>query len=72
MAKGKTPLRPVEVEPPNEDPQVFDLSEADLDEVLDYYSDGRDYWSDFQLASVHITDEAVDAAASAELAEDQQ
>lgn len=42
--------------------QVCDLSADDLDDIHDYYSDGRDYWSDFQLNSVEITDEAVAAA----------
>lgn len=42
--------------------QVCDLSVEDLDDIHDYYSDGRDYWSDFQLESVEITDEAVAAA----------
>lgn len=40
-----------------------ELSEADVDDIHAYYSDGRDYWSDFQLESVNLAEDAADEAA---------
>lgn len=62
-------MRPVDAaedqdnsDPPAEEPTVFDITEDEIADVRNYYSDGQECWSDFQLNSVNV-DEADSASA---------